>query len=202
MIWLFLGFGPESNCDRSSTPFHCLAAFWPADVLYSPLEFLAAIPIAPFFHSNELHHILFVSAGVILFVQSFEVRAGFIPTVLIFFLSVGFAAVTVALGMNLATLAFPDDAILKEGMARNWKGGSVGFFGIIGASAHQSSKRWLLPVIAILFEIWNHNFNDIILFTSAAHLSAMGFGFLCWGWWTSRLPHTSDYKIASDRLAT
>jgi hypothetical protein len=100
-----------------------------------------------------------------------------------FFSSVAVAGILVALTLNMGDVLWPNNEIINQGIERNWKGGSVGFFGIIGASAHQSNSRWLVILIAVIFEAWNYYTHGISTFTSVAHMTSMAYGFLIWGWW-------------------
>jgi hypothetical protein len=107
------------------------------------------------------------------------------------------AAIGVSIGMHIGELFYPDSDFLLSGFARNWNGGSAGFFGIIGASAHQARKVWLIPTIAVAFEAWNHFFNGIGILTSSAHMVSMAVGFLLWGYWISN--HSESRAIKENR---
>ena len=60
-------------------------------------------------------------------------------------------------------------------------GGSIGFFGIIGAMSHYSRKKWLIPVILVSFEYWNHFENGMNEYINMGHLCSALFGFVAWG---------------------
>lgn len=133
----------------------------------------------------------------LVFVQSFEVREGAIRTYILFMICLSVAAIGVSIGMHIGELIYPDSEFLRGGFARNWNGGSAGFFGLIGASSHQVRKVWMVPTIAVAFEMWNHFFNGIGALTSAAHMLSMTVGFLLWGYWISS--HSESRAIKEKR---
>ena len=185
VIWaIWLGYEGELECIDVGGTLGCVGALWPEEIITNPLKFLVSLVLAPWFHHGGGEHIFFVTLGFMLFMQSFEVREGSIKATLMFFGSVAAAGILVALTMNFGHMLWPNSEVINQGMWRNWKGGSVGFFGIIGASAHQSNTTWLVIVIAIIFEIWNYVSHGISTFTSVAHMASMAFGFIYWGWWT------------------
>ena len=185
VIWpLWLGYGGDLECIDVGGTLGCIGALWPEEIISNPLKFLVSLVLAPWFHHSGGEHIFFVTLGFMLFMQSFEVREGSVKAALMFFSSVAVAGILVALSMNMGDVLWPNNDIINQGIGRNWKGGSAGFFGIIGASAHQSNSRWLVILIAVIFETWNYYTHGISTFTSVAHMMSMAYGFLIWGWWT------------------
>lgn len=140
---------------------------------------------------------MFVTISFLIFVQSFEAREGAIRTYILLMLCLSIAAITVSATMIIGELFAPNSELLSYGFARNWSGGSAGFFGIIGASAHQTRKVWLVPSIAVGFEMWNHFFNDIGILTSSAHMVSLMVGYLLWGYWISS--HSESREIKENR---
>ena len=185
VLWLGLVPGGKFDCIEFGGRLGCVGGLWPEEIISKPLKFLFSLVVAPWFHHDGGEHIFFVTCfGFMIFVQSFEVREGSVKTFLIFFTSIAFAGILVALAMNMGDMLWPDNEIINQGMGRSWIGGSAGFFGIIGASAHQSNSRWLVILIAVIFETWNYYTHGISTFTSVAHMMSMAYGFLIWGWWT------------------
>ncbi|MDG1541826.1 MAG: hypothetical protein P8Q39_03180 [Candidatus Thalassarchaeaceae archaeon] len=184
VFWLSDITGPANDCYITGGGFSCINGIWPSDLVDSPIRFFASLLIIPFFH-NDPTHIVFVTLGFLVFVQSFEVREGTIRTYILFMICLSATAVVVSAGMHIGELIYPDSDFLRSGFARNWNGGSAGFFGIIGASSHQTRKVWMVPAIAIIFETWNHFINGISALTSTAHMVSMTVGFLLWGYWIS-----------------
>lgn len=182
VIWLIPTLGPAHDCYSTNSAFDCAHGLWPSDLIDAPLQyFMALIPMV-LFH-NTLIHILFVSTGVMIFVQSFESRESAKETFGLFMACTAIAGVTVSIGMLLSQLIWPDSETLAIGFSRNWIGGSAGFYGVIGASAHHSRIVWFVPLLIFMFELWNHFYNDISIFTASAHMVAMAAGFFLWHQW-------------------
>lgn len=181
-----MGSGPEKDCNYTNEMISCIGGLWPAGLIDAPLHFFTSLLIAPIYH-NSNEHIIFVSVGFMLFVQSFELRQGSVQTYFLFMLFTSITALAMAVAMNSAELFWPESELLATGFSRNWMGGSAGFYGIIGASAHQTKKMWVIPTIAIAFEYWNHFLHGISIFTSSAHMISLISGFIIWGYWTGNL---------------
>ena len=190
-IWLGHGVGPLDNCVDRGGGLSGTGGIWPEDLYRAPLRFFASLLIGPIFH-NSSEHILFITGTFFWLVQSFEVRAGAVRTLILFFIGTAIAATLVSIGMVVAVQIWPEDPVLTEGLARAWMGGSGGLFCIIGASSHQSRRRWLVPAIAVTFESWNYFLHGTSLFTSMGHMVAMTAGFLIWGWWIGNLSKSVD----------
>ena len=190
LIWLTLGRGPEYGCHIAGGGLYCIGGIWPADIVNAPLHFFSSLLIAPIFH-NSNEHIIFVTFGFLLFVQSFETRLGALRTYFLFMLFTCIAALIMATLMNISDFIWPESELLAEGFSRNWMGGSAGFYGIIGASSHQSKNVWVIPAIAIGFESWNHFLHGISFFTSSAHMISLFCGFFIWGYWSGNLRRTA-----------
>jgi len=190
-IWLGHGVGPLDNCVELGGGLSCTGAIWPTDIYRSPLRYISALLIGPIFH-NSSEHIIFVTVTFFWLVQSFEIREGAVRTLILFLVCTAIAATLVSIVMITAGHFWPDDPLLASGLSRAWMGGSGGLFGIIGASSHQSRRRWLVPAIAVTFEFWNHFSHGTSIFTSSGHMVALAGGFLIWGWWTSNLRKSVD----------
>ena len=191
LIWLTKGQGPEYDCYINSGGLYCIGGIWPADIVNAPLNFFASLLIAPIFH-NSNEHIIFVTFGFLLFVQSFEIRQGALRTYFLFMLFTCIAALIIATVMNISDFIWPESKLLAEGFSRNWMGGSAGFYGIIGASSHQSKNVWVIPAIAITFESWNYFIHGISFFTSSAHMVSLVCGFIIWGYWSGNLRQSTN----------
>ena len=191
IIWIFVGNGPEKTCDYTNDMISCIGGLWPTGLFDAPLHFFTSLVIAPIFH-NSNEHIIFVSVGLMIFVQSFELRQGLLQTYFLFMLFTSITAITMAVIMNTLEIFLPGSQLLASGLSRNWMGGSAGFYGIIGASAHQTKNKWVVPSIAIGFESWNHFLHGISIFTSSAHMISLISGFIIWGYWTGNLGRSQN----------
>ncbi len=196
IFWLSDMTGPPNNCHITGGGYSCIAGIWPSDLVDAPVRFFTSLLVIPFFH-HDTPHIIFVTMSFLVFVQSFEAREGAIRTYVLFMICLSLTAIGVSIGMHIGELIYPDSEFIRSGFARNWNGGSAGMFGIIGASSHQARKAWLVPTIAIVFEMWNHFINGIGTLTSTAHMMSMTVGFLLWGYWISS--HSESRAIKEKR---
>ena len=83
--------------------------------------------------------------------------------------------------MNYGYLFSPENELFSDAMNRCWIGGSVGMMGVIGSLSHYSKKKLIIPLIIILFEIWNRYENGMNEYITLGHLTSAFFGFLMWG---------------------
>ncbi len=177
--WLsiaILGFGSSWNCSESwQNELICSAAIYANNIFTEPQAFILSWFTGVWF-SNGLVHIIFVICGFVIFVQSYERRMGTKNTVFLFFTGTAVASTIVAVGINYGYAGYPSNELFITGMSRNWMGGSVGMFTIIGALSHCSRRPLVLLVPVILFEIWNGQAN-ISLLTSSAHMVAITYGY-------------------------
>lgn len=178
LIWYFLGDISTTNCITPNERIGCSAVIWHINIT-SPMEYLISFFTAPFFY-NSSQHIRFTTITFLIFIQSFEARAGTTKTILIFLItivSIGFIGGVVS---NLGVLLFPNLEIFSYMLGRGWMGASSGFMGIIGSMSHYSKFKPLLPAIVILFESWNLMINGISLSISITHVISCLFGYILW----------------------
>mgnify|MGYP001494115886 FL=1 len=177
--WLsiaILGFGSSWNCSESwQNELICSAAIYANNIFTEPHAFIFSWFTGVWF-SNGLDHIIYVTCGFVIFVQSYERRMGTKNTVFLFLSGTAVVSTVVAVGINYGYAAFPSDELFITGMSRNWMGGSVGMFTIMGALLHCSRRPLVLLIPVILFEIWNGQTN-ISLLTSSAHMVAITYGY-------------------------
>ena len=196
VFWLSDMTGPANDCYITGGGYSCITGLWAVDLIDAPIRFFTSLLVIPFFH-HDTTHIVFVTMSFLIFVQSFEVRVGAIRTYILFMICLSITAVGISIGMHIGELINPDSEFIRSGFARNWNGGSVGMFGLIGASSHQARKVWMVPTIAIIFEMWNHFINGISTLTSTAHIVSMIVGILLWGYWVSN--HSESRAIKEKR---
>ena len=175
LIWYFLGDMSTTNCITPNEKIGCSAAIWHTNIT-SPMGYLISFFTAPFFY-NSSQHIRFTTITFLIFIQSFEARAGTKKTILVFLItivSIGFIGGVVS---NLGVLLFPHLEIFSYMLGRGWMGASSGFMGIIGSMSHYSKFKPLLPAIVILSESWNLIINGISLSISITHVISCLFGY-------------------------
>lgn len=185
VIWSIVAvfdFASTRNCEETwQLAFACDQAIWMIKIYTKPLEFVMSWFTAPWFH-NGLDHILFVTIfGFLLPVQSFEVQFGTKRTVLIFFTSYILISIFHGVLFNFGLQNWPESQFFAFGFERNWMGGSLGFYSIIGALSYCSRKKWFLIFLTGCFEIFNLFVIDIDIHISFIHLTSCLSGFMiCW----------------------
>ncbi|MEO9803209.1 MAG: hypothetical protein ABJF04_08185 [Reichenbachiella sp.] len=173
-----LGFASTRNCDETwQLAFACDRAIWMIKMVTEPVAYFFSWFTAPFFH-NGLDHILFVSIfGFLMPVQSFEVQHGSKATFIIFFVSYVFIGIFFGTFFNVGLAYWPDSEFFQFGFERNWMGGSVGFYAIIGALGFCSRKKWFLALLVICFEVINLTVIGIDIHISFIHVISFISGF-------------------------
>ena len=180
LIWVLfaiLGFGSTWTCNSDwQRRIICDSAIYANEIYTSPWQFVRSWFTAPWF-MNGWDHIAYCTGGFLIFVQSYEKLAGTTKSLIVFFSSIAVVSSICAILIIGGYYFDPSNEIFITGMGRNWMGGSVGFFAIIGALLHEGKSPWLLLVPVILFEIWNGQTN-ISLHTSTSHMLALLYGFM------------------------
>lgn len=177
-----LGFASTRNCDETwQLAFACDRAIWMIKMVTEPMAYIFSWFTAPFFH-NGLDHILFVSIfGFLMPVQSFEVQYGTKPTAIIFFVSYVVVGIFFGSLFNFGIAYWPESEFFQFGFVRNWMGGSVGFYALIGALAFTSRKQWFLLLLVAGFEVINLTIIGIDIHISFIHIISLTSGFItCW----------------------
>jgi len=182
LIWYFLGFGHwgSRRCETLGEQLACASAIWPSEMFTAPHEYVLSFITSPFFH-NDSPHLIFVLIGIMIFCQSFEAYAGPKATAIIFFSAITFTGLAMGLMVNVGYWISPENTFFSHAMNRSWMGGSVGMMGVIGALSHYSRNKWIIPVIVILFEVWNRYENGMNEYITFGHLTSVLFGFVVWG---------------------
>lgn len=183
-----LGFASTRNCDTWQLAFACDRAIWMIELKTAPWEFIKSWYTAPFFH-NGLDHLLFVTIfGMLMPVQSFEVQYGSKATIYIFLITYTFIGLFNGLFFNWGIAMWPDVEFFQFGFERSWMGGSVGFYGVIGALSFLGKKKWLMILLVICFEMINHFGLGIAIHISFIHMLSSIIGFVSgWLMWKYRV---------------
>ncbi|MEO9966149.1 MAG: rhomboid family intramembrane serine protease [Reichenbachiella sp.] len=174
-----LGFASTRNCDETwQLAFACDQAIWMIKMMTEPVSYVLSWFTAPFFH-NGLDHILFVTIfGFLLPVQSFEVQHGPKATAIIFFVSYIVVGIFFGSLFNWGIAYWPESEFFQFGFVRNWMGGSVGFYALIGALAYTSQKQWFLLLLVATFEVINLTIIGIDIHISFIHVISLSSGFI------------------------
>ena len=177
IIVLTLGYGSTRNCsDTWQLEMMCNAAMYANKIFTEPNEFILSWFTGVWFN-NGLDHIIYVTCGILIFVQSFEMRMGTKNTLFLFFSGTAVVSTICAIIINYGYVVDPSNEIFSHGMDRNWMGGSVGIFSILGAIFHCSKRPLALFIPVLLFEIWNGQTN-ISIQTSSAHMLSLLYGYV------------------------
>ena len=183
-IWYFLGFGHWGGrvCDTFIQQLSCSSAIWPNKLFSKPHEYVLSFFTSPFFH-NDPPHLKLVIYGFLIFAQSFEARTSPKSTMILFFLSITVSCLLIGIVMNVGHYLDPDSELFNGALNRSFMGGSVGMFGLLGGLSHYSRKKWLIPSLIIMFEIWNRYGNGMNIYITIGHLTSFFFGFIAWNYW-------------------
>lgn len=177
--WLFvwiLGYGSTWDCDVTwQKELMCESAIYANEIFAKPNEFILSWFTGVWFN-NGLDHIFYVTCGLLIFVQSYEQRMGTKNTLFLFFSGTAVVSSICAIVINYGHFAYPENEVFITGMGRNWMGGSVGMFAILGALLHCSRRPVALFIPVFIFEIWNGQTNITIL-TSSAHMLSLLYGY-------------------------
>ncbi|MBK00515.1 MAG: hypothetical protein CMB48_06185 [Euryarchaeota archaeon] len=183
-IAFFLGFGHWGgrSCESLIEKISCSSSIWPSKLFSKPHEYFLSFFTSPYFH-NDPPHLKLVLYGFFIFGQSFEARANPKGTFVLFFSSITFTCLLIGLVMNVGNYFYPDSEFYNGALNRSFMGGSVGMFGLLGGLSNYSRKKWLIPLIIILFETWNRYGNNMNIYITLGHLTSFFFGFIFWHYW-------------------
>lgn len=172
-----LGFASNGDCHSTwQLNLLCDQAIWLVKIRTEPLLFFHSLITSAWIH-NGIEHLLFVSIiGIVIIIQSFESQYGSRLTVFVFFATHILIGVTYALMFNIGLDLWPGNEFFRYGFERNWMGGSVGFFAIIGAFPFLNSRSWFLVFIALSFEIINHFVLGTSIHISMIHTLCLVYG--------------------------
>ena len=156
LLILLLGFASTRNCTETwQLALYCKYSFWASNFTDAPLIFIRNLFTYMFFH-NSLVHIGFVTFGMLLVVQAYEVRCGFKKTVFTFFLAYFLMGPVFAIINNIGIYLWPTSEFFGFVFERSWIGGSLGFYFVGGTLIFYGKRPFLHLCIPIGFEIFNH----------------------------------------------
>lgn len=197
IIWSIVGildYASTRNCHSTwQLSFQCSQAFWIIEYKTDFWSYFLSFFTTGFFH-NGLDHILFVTLfGIAMPVQSFEAQNGSRLTLVIFFITYVMIGFFNGWFIHTGLELWPYEPFFIEGFERNWMGGSVGFYGIIGALSYTSRKKWFLLLMVVAFAAFNRFVLGINPFIPFIHITSAIFGFFqCWLWYRFLRPKKTD----------
>ena len=182
---LFAMFGLGSrHCFTPSEAFICDFTLWPNNLIDAPHLYVVSLFTSIWFH-NSSDHILLVIVLLVIFLQSAEVRIGTKRTMIALFSVHFLVALIITLYLHLGLHFNPGDEWLDFGLnGRNYMGGSVGLFGVVGVLFSQIER----PVAGALFysgfEYWNaFIYQGASMYVILGHVTAFTLGFILGQYW-------------------
>jgi membrane associated rhomboid family serine protease len=183
LLYAWLGFG-TSNCSTSSEAIICDLALWPYNLVEAPLIYVVTLFTSIWFH-NGTDHILLVTVVVVIFLQTAEVRIGTKRAMIAMFSVQVIVALIMTLYLYTGDYFNPEDGWYNHGIHnRNYMGGSVGLFGVVGVLFSQIKR----PIVGALFysgfEFWNaHIYHGASMYVVLGHVTAFTLGFILGQYW-------------------
>ncbi len=157
----------------------------PNELTTNPLIFLLSLFISPFAHWDTVHA-MYVTAGIIFFLQSFEAHNNWKSAAIIFIGTSALTSLLMAIFYNVGFTINPDIELFSYVMGRSFRGGSIGMFGALGALAYHAKKPQFPLILVFLFEVWNYNNYGTDAAISIGHASSTIIGWLTWRWWNQK----------------
>ena len=151
----------------------------------NPLVFLLSLLLAPFAHWDTVHAI-YVSAGIMFFLQSFEAHNNWKKAAIIFIGTSALTSLIMAIFYNVGFAINPDVELFSRVMSRSFRGGSIGMFGALGALAYHARKPHVLLLLVLLFEAWNYTSYGTDAAISIGHASSTLIGLVIWIFWNKK----------------
>ena len=183
VLYAMFGLGSR-HCATPSEAFICDFTLWPFNLLEAPHVFVFSLFTSIWFH-NSPDHILLVTVLIIIFLQSAEVRIGTKRTMFALFSVHILVALIITVYLHLGHHFDPGDGWFDFGLnGRNYMGGSVGLFGVLGVLFSQIKR----PVAGALFysgfEYWNaFIYQGASMYVVLGHVTAFTLGFLLGQYW-------------------
>ncbi|HIH82876.1 MAG TPA: rhomboid family intramembrane serine protease [Candidatus Thalassarchaeaceae archaeon] len=159
-------------------------ALWPYNLVEAPLIYVVTLFTSIWFH-NGTDHILLVTVVVVIFLQTAEVRIGTKRAMIAMFSVQVIVALIMTLYLYTGDYFNPEDGWYNHGIHnRNYMGGSVGLFGVVGVLFSQIKR----PIVGALFysgfEFWNaHIYHGASMYVVLGHVTAFTLGFILGQYW-------------------
>ena len=183
VLYAMFGLGSR-HCATPSEAFICDFTLWPFNLFEAPHVFVFSLFTSIWFH-NSPDHILLVTVLIIIFLQTAEVRIGTKRAMFALFSVHILVALLITLYLQIGHHFDPENGWLDFGLnGRNYMGGSVGLFGVLGVLFSQIKR----PVAGALFysgfEYWNaFIYQGASMYVVMGHVTAFTLGFLLGQYW-------------------
>jgi membrane associated rhomboid family serine protease len=174
----------SSSCSTSSSVIICDFVFRPYNLFEAPHIFVVSLFTSIWFH-NSPDHILLIVVVIAIFLQSAEVRIGTKKAMIAMFSIQFMAALFMTLYLYTGDYLHPQDGWYDYGIrGRNYMGGSVGLFGVVGVMFSQIERPFAGALFYSGFEYWNaHIYGGASMYVVLGHVTAFTLGFILGNYW-------------------
>tara|TARA_B000000532_G_scaffold196914_1_gene163100 strand:+ start:180 stop:899 length:720 start_codon:yes stop_codon:yes gene_type:complete len=182
-LYAMLGYGSR-DCFTPSEAIICDFALWPSQLFEAPHLYILSLFTSIWFH-NDPNHFLLILVVILLFFQTAEVRIGTRRALVALFGVQFLVAILMTLYLYAGTQLYPDDPWYLHGYSgRNYMGGSVGLFGVMGVLFAQIDKPVAGALFYAGFEYWNgFIYHGASLYVVTGHVIAFTMGFCLGLYW-------------------
>jgi membrane associated rhomboid family serine protease len=183
LLYALLGFGSH-DCLTPSEMTICDFALWPYNLFEAPHIFVVSLFTSMWFH-NSPDHILLVTVVVVVFLQTAEVRIGTKRAMVAMFTVQALVALIMTLYLYTGDYLYPADSWYEFGIReRNYMGGSVGLFGVVGVLFSRIKRPIAGALFYFGFEFWNaHIYHGAGMYVVLGHVAAFTLGFILGQYW-------------------
>ncbi|MED5487319.1 MAG: hypothetical protein VYB40_06475 [Candidatus Thermoplasmatota archaeon] len=186
-LFAWMGYGSTSNCLTREEQIICDLALWPHNIFDAPLVFLISLFTSIWFHNNP-DHILLVLVVVVLFLQTAETRIGTRKTMIAMFGVQFSVAIIMSLYLYIGSELNSGDSWFRHGAyGRNYMGGSIGLFGVLGMLFAHLKHPFIAACCYVIFEYWNGwIYHGASMYVIMGHFLAFTLGFTLGMYWIQR----------------
>ena len=183
LMYALLGFGTH-GCSTRSEIIICDFALWPYNLFEAPHIFVVSLFTSMWFH-NSPDHILLVAVLIVVILQTAEVRIGTKRAMITLFGVQTLVALIMTLYLYTGDYLNPTDDWYAHGIYnRNYMGGSVGLFGVVGVLYSQIKRPIAGALFYTGFEFWNaYIYHGAGIYVSMGHVTAFTLGFILGQYW-------------------
>ena len=195
ILYAILGLGSRS-CSTSAEVIICNFTLWPYNLTEAPHLYVFSLITSIWFH-NSSDHILLVVVVIVVFLQSAEVRIGTKRAMIALFSVHCLVALIITFYLYIGHHLDPTDAWFDFGLnGRNYMGGSVGLFGVLGVLFSQIKRPFVGASFYFGFEFWNaYIYEGASMYVVLGHVTAFTLGFILGRYWLQL-----DNRLATDAL--
>ena len=183
ILYGMLGLGSRS-CATSAEAIICNFTLWPYNLTQAPHLYVFSLFTSIWFH-NSSDHILLVVVVIVFFLQSAEVRIGTKRAMIALFSVHCLVALIITLYLSIGHHLDPTDDWFDFGLnGRNYMGGSVGLFGVVGVLFSQIKRPHIGALFYFGFEFWNaYIYQGASMYVILGHVTAFSLGFILGQYW-------------------